>query len=280
MGGAVARRLLGCGFTVTGVDLDEGVRDAAVADGVAATADLATGVAGATVVFTSLPADAAVRAVWTGPGGLVEVAAPGTFLVELSTIGPDTMRAVADATRAAGLRPVDAPVSGGPGEAATGTLSLIVGGEPADLDAVDDLLAALGPRSRTGGIGTAKVVKLVNNMMTMGNVAVAAEAFAVGLAAGVDADTLYDVLSNSGGRSHHFTKRFPKAIRDDWAPGFTVRLGEKDLHLALDLARSLGVPAPAAATGSQLYGLAVAEGFADLDIVALLALYRRWSERR
>lgn len=278
MGGAVARRLDACGYDVIGVDPDADARDRAAAAGITTTADLAAGAGSADVVFTSLPADAAVRAVWTGPGGLVDVARPGTLTVELSTIGPDTMRDIAAAARAAGLRPVDAPVSGGPGEAAEGTLALIVAGEPADLDAVDEVLAALGPRRRTGEVGSAKVVKLVNNMMTMGNVAVAAEAFAVGLAAGVDADTLYEVLSGSGGRSHHFTKRFPKAIRDDYSPGFTVRLGEKDLHLALELARSVGVPAPAAATGSQLYGLAVAEGLADLDIVALLALYRRWSE--
>jgi len=280
MGGAVAARLHACGFDVIGVDLDERARSRVGSSGIPATATIAEGIAAATVVLTSLPADAAVLDAWTGPGGIAAVAAPGTFVVELSTIGPDTMREVAAVARRSGLRPVDAPVSGGPAEAAAGTLALIVGGEDTDLDEVDHVLAALGPRRRTGPIGSAKVVKLVNNMMTMGNVAVAAEAFAVGLAAGVDATALYDVLAESGGRSHHFTKRFPKALADDFAPGFTVRLGEKDLRLALALAESVGVPTPAAATGTELYGSAITEGLGDLDIVAMLELYRRWSNQR
>ena len=98
----------------------------------------------------------------------------------------------------------------------------------------------------TGGIGTAKVVKLVNNMMSMGNVLVAAEAFALGVAAGVEPQKLYDVLSVSGGRSHHFTKRFPNALKGDFSPGFKMELGEKDLALAVELGRTMKMPTPSA----------------------------------
>src|SRR6516164_2227111 len=115
-------------------------------------------------------------------------------------------------------------------------------------------------------------------MMSMGNVLVAAEAFALGVAAGVDPQTLYDVLSVSGGRSHHFTKRFPNALKGDFSPGFKMELGEKDLALAIALGRSRRLPTPAASAVRELYAMALAEGLRGQDIVALLAMYRRWAE--
>ena len=130
----------------------------------------------------------------------------------------------------------------------------------------------------TGPVGTAKVVKIVNNMMSMGNVLVAAEAFALGVAAGVDPSNLYDVLSVSGGRSHHFTKRFPNAIKGDFSPGFKMELGEKDLALAVELGRMTKMPTPSASATRELYALALAEGFRGQDIVALLKMYQNWAK--
>ena len=121
-----------------------------------------------------------------------------------------------------------------------------------------------------------KTVKLVNNMMTMGNVLVAAEAFAVGLKAGIEADVLFSILSCSGGRSHHFVKRFPKALDRNFEPGFSIRLGEKDLSLALDLARGLGVPVPTTALVQQMYRTAMSEGLAAEDIVAVSKVFEGW----
>jgi 3-hydroxyisobutyrate dehydrogenase-like beta-hydroxyacid dehydrogenase len=231
-------------------------------------------VTGAGAVLTSLPDGAAVRAVWTGPGGVLDAADAGTFVVELSTIDPVTMRDVAGAAVRAGLRPLDCPVSGGPVEAGHGTLALIVGGDDADVEDAAPLLAQLGTVSRTGPAGTAKVVKLCNNLMTMGNIAVAAEAFALGEAAGVEPGALFEVLSHSGGRSHHFLKRFPNALAGDWAPGFTVALGEKDLRLAIELGRSVSLPTPTAESARSRYRRAIDAGMGSEDIVSLLRLYR------
>lgn len=278
MGGAMAARLVERGHPVTGFDLDPVARQRAADSGVDLAPSIAAAVSTADVVLTSLPTGSVVRDVWLGPDGLLASARPGTVAVDLSTIDPASMRAVGEAASAAGLRPVDCPVSGGPGESRAGTLALIVGGEDDDVAAARPVLDDLGTIARTGGLGTAKVVKLVNNMMTMGNVLVAAEAFAMGVAAGVDPQRLYEVLSLSGGRSHHFTKRFPKALAGDFDPGFTMAFGEKDLSLALELARSLRLPTPAAATAREQYAVAVAEGLGDRDIVALLELYRRWAD--
>lgn len=278
MGGAVAARLAETETgTVRGFDPDIGARDRAAADGVQVTDNLADAVGAADVVLTSLPNSVVVQAVWA-ENGLLGVARPGTTLIELSTIDPATMREVAGRAAKAGLATVDAPVSGGPGEARSGTLGLIVGGADDDVERVRPVLERLGPLRRTGPIGTGKIVKIVNNLMTMGNVLVAAEAFALGEAAGVDPHLLFEVLSTSGGRSHHFTKRFPKALADDFEPGFALTLGEKDLALGVELARSLGIPAPAAATGQSVYATAMAQGLGQADIVALLELYRGWSK--
>ncbi len=97
------------------------------------------------------------------------------------------------------------------------------------------------------------------------------------MSAGVEPQKLFDVLSVSGGRSHHLTKRFPNALKGDFRPGFKMELGEKDLSLGIDLGRALHQPTPAASMVRELYALALAEGFRGQDIVALLAMYQNWA---
>lgn len=279
MGGAVAANLVVRGYDVIGYDSQEPAKQRAASTGVRLAETITQAVANAGIVITSLPNGAIVRSVWLGDAGIVKNAKQGAIVVELSTIGPDTMREIAVEADRAGLRVVDCAVSGSPEQGRNGELSLIIGSDTEVLAEVDPLLSDIGTsRAHVGGIGTGKTVKLVNNLMAMGNVLVAAEAFQVGVAAGVDPQRLYEVLAQGGGRSHHFTNRFPKAIAGDFRPGFTVRLGEKDLGLGLDLARSVGVPAPVAATVRAMYSVGIAEGVADDDIVGLLQLYQRWSD--
>jgi 3-hydroxyisobutyrate dehydrogenase-like beta-hydroxyacid dehydrogenase len=226
-----------------------------------------------------LPDPKAVTEAWLGAEGIVERAAKGTLCIELSTIDPQTMRQAADAAAARGIAVVDCPVSGSPNEARAGKLILIAGGEKADVERAEPILTLLGSEWKyTGGVGTAKVVKIVNNMMSMGNVLVAAEAFALGVAAGVEPEKLYDVLSVSGGRSHHFTKRFPNALKGDFSPGFKLELGEKDLALGVELGRMTRMPTPSASATREMYALALAEGFRGQDIVSLLAMYQNWAK--
>jgi 3-hydroxyisobutyrate dehydrogenase len=191
------------------------------------------------------------------------------------------MKEVGAAATAKGMAVLDCPVSGSPNEAGTGKLVLLVGGEAPTLERAGPLFDLLGQTwQHTGAVGTAKVVKLVNNMMSMGNVLVASEAFALGVAAGVEPQKLFDVISVSGGRSHHFTKRFPNALAEDFAPGFKMELGEKDLSLGVDLGRAMKMPTPAASLAREMYALAVAEGYKGQDIVALMDMYRQWAKGR
>jgi 3-hydroxyisobutyrate dehydrogenase len=240
---------------------------------------LAEALAGRTTVLTSLPDPNAVKGAWLGEAGIIALAEEGSMLVELSTIDPDCMKEVGAAAAAKGLAVLDCPVSGSPNEAGTGKLVLLVGGEAPTLERAEPLFDLLGQTwQHTGGVGTAKVVKLVNNMMSMGNVLVASEAFALGVAAGVEPQKLFEVISVSGGRSHHFTKRFPNALKDDFAPGFKMELGEKDLSLGVDLGRAMKMPTPAASLAREMYALAVAEGYKGQDIVALMDMYRQWAK--
>jgi 3-hydroxyisobutyrate dehydrogenase-like beta-hydroxyacid dehydrogenase len=279
MGSGMAGRLKEAGLDVVGYDVSADQRARLARDGFQMATDIAEALAGRTLVLTSLPDPKAVMEAWLGAEGIVAHAAKGTLCIELSTIDPQTMRQVAEAATARGLAVVDCPVSGSPSEARSGKLILIAGGEMTNVTRAEPILKLLGNDWKyTGGVGTAKVVKIVNNMMSMGNVLVAAEAFALGVAAGVEPDKLYDVLSVSGGRSHHFTKRFPNAIKGDFSPGFKMELGEKDLALAVELGRATRMPTPSASATRELYALALAEGFRGQDIVALLAMYQNWAK--
>lgn len=282
LGGAVATRLAASGFRTYGFDVDGPARARAAEVGVHVSDRLAEAVAEADVVVTSLPDGPAVIDVWLGDGGLVESARRGTHLVELSTIGPDTMLAVAGPAAAAGLKVIDAPVSGGPMEAVAGRLVVIVGGAEPDIAAVQDVLHAVGETVlRSGPVGTAKTVKLVNNLITNATVLVSAEAFQIGVAAGLAPAQLFELLSQmGGGRSHHFQKRFPWLLARDFHARFSIRLAEKDFRLGLQLADWAGVPAPAAAAMRSVYAVAAAEGLADEDIVGLVQLYERWTTPR
>jgi 3-hydroxyisobutyrate dehydrogenase len=279
MGAGMAGRLKDQGYDIVGYDISEVQRQRLTGEGFRMAASIKEAVAGRTTILTSLPDPKATHEAWLGADGIVATAVKGTLCIELSTIDPETMRQIGAAAVARGLSPVDCPVSGGPNEARNGTLVLFAGGEDKDIVRAEPVLKTIGNDwKHTGGIGTAKVVKIVNNMMSMGNVLVAAEAFALGVSAGVEPQRLYDVLSVGGGRSHHFTKRWPNALKGNFAPGFKMELGAKDMMLAVELGRAQGMPTPTASIVREMYSVALSEGFRGQDIVALLKMYERWAE--
>ena len=277
MGSAMAEAVLKGGYEVAVYDINAEAASNLESLGAQRVSDPGSLAAHAGFVLTSLPDAQAVGDVYLGEKGLLSGVRPGTVLVELSTIDPVTTEELERAVSERGAVLLDVPVSGSPAEARRGELVLTVGGERKALDAVEPILRCFGHTLRyVGPAGAAKIVKIVNNMMTMGNVLVAAEAFSVGVKAGIDPDLLFEVLSASGGRSHHFTKRFPNALAGDFKPGFSVALGEKDLGLALELARSLGVPSPTTGLVRQMYRIAMSEGLSSEDIVAVLKLFEKW----
>ncbi len=278
MGGAMAGHLVRNGYVVTGYDVSAGRAEAAARAGVARAASPAEAAQGADVVMSSLPHPAAVRATYLGPAGVLSAARAGAVLVDLSTIDPDTWKEVARAAEAKGLQCLDAPVSGGPAEAGSGKLVFLVGGDERVLERCRPLFTTLGTEiHHVGPLGSAQVVKIVNNVMSMGNVAVAAEAMVLGVKAGVDPQRLFDILSTSGGRSHHFLKRFPNVLAGDFDPRFSIALSRKDLGLATRMAESLGVPMLTLSIVRQVYEAAAAAGLDGQDMAAVTALFERWA---
>jgi 3-hydroxyisobutyrate dehydrogenase-like beta-hydroxyacid dehydrogenase len=240
MGSGMAGRLRESNVDVVGYDISPDQSARLSSEGFRMTSSIAEALAGRTLVLTSLPDPKSVTSAWLGADGIVANAAKGTLCIELSTIDPQTMRQVAEAAAARGISVVDCPVSGSPKEARAGKLVVIAGGAQEDVARAEPIFKLLGTEWKyTGGVGTAKVVKIVNNMMSMGNVLVAAEAFALGVAAGVEPQKLYDVLSVSGGRSHHqalsqcaegrFLARLQDGARRE-GPGARRRARTHDAH--------------------------------------------------
>ena len=209
---------------------------------------------------------------------MVEAARPGTILVDTSTVDPETTRAVHVAAAARGVRYLDAPVSGGYREAENGTLVVIVGGDREAFDEARPVLDVLGSTVHYAGpSGAGNIVKLVNNVMSMGNMLVAAEVFVLGVKAGMDPKTLFEILRGSAGRSYHFEKRLPNILARNFAPGFTVDLARKDLGLAVDMARSHDVPVPATSLLHQLYNASSALGDGKNDFASIVKLFESWA---
>jgi 3-hydroxyisobutyrate dehydrogenase-like beta-hydroxyacid dehydrogenase len=219
-----------------------------------------------------------VRRAYEAPDGAIAGARAGMIFIDVSTTDPESWREVAKAAKAKGVDCLDAPVSGGPADAGSGKLIFLIGGEADVLERSRPLLSALGHEiHHIGPLGSGQILKIVNNVMSVGNVAVAAEAMVLGVRAGLDPQRLYDILSTSGGRSHHFIKRFPNVLAGDFTPYFGINLSRKDVALGLNMAASLGLPMPVTSAVRQTYDTAHAEGFGSLDMAGVISLYEKWA---
>ncbi|RZL84537.1 MAG: NAD(P)-dependent oxidoreductase [Rhodococcus sp. (in: high G+C Gram-positive bacteria)] len=269
MGGSVAHRLVTAGFQTYVRDLNPEAVARLTEEGASAMTD--ESVATLDVVFTSLPDDRTLRTAVLESGLLSTLR--GKILIDLSTTLPSTIEEIAEQAAQYDVRVIDSPVSGGPPEARDGRLVLMVGASDADLEVATPFLDAIGTIQHVGGVGKGKAIKIVNNTMAMGNVAVAVEAFALGRKLGLDAQRLYDVINQSGGRSFHFSKRIPYVLDRDLSPRFALYLAEKDLRLALAVAHDSAFAMPAAGAIHQIFEAARAKGLGRLDSVALIKLY-------
>src|SRR5438067_1465271 len=220
--------------------------------------------------------DEPIGAAVTGPGGWLEGAAPGHTVIETSTIEPAAIVALAERVGERGARVLDVALSGEPPQAAAGELVFQVGGDDDLVAEHAALLEAMSKKiNRTGGVGTAKIVKLVNNLMSIGNIAVASEAFVLGVKCGMDPERLFEILSVSGGRSAHFNHDFPGVLAGDYTPGFKTSLALKDMRLILDLAAAEGYPARLAQVVEHLYAESLDAGRGDEHFTSVVKLYEQ-----
>lgn len=221
-------------------------------------------------VITIVPTDREIRDVVFGPKGVLASAAAGKMLIEMSTISPALVHELGETLSAAGMSMIDAPVSGGPTGARNATLTIMVGGSDEDLGRARPVLEAMGERIiQCGPRGAGQTIKVINQMMSGGIMALAAEGCALARAAGIDLERFADVVSTSSGGSTIFAARRKMIVADQYEPAFRTELMRKDVGLALDLARTLGVPLPLAAAAFQQYTAAMRAGLGKLDFAAL-----------
>ncbi|MEA1672488.1 3-hydroxyisobutyrate dehydrogenase [Nitrospirillum sp. BR 11163] len=282
MGLPMARNLLKAGHTVVGFDLaPQSLAALAEAGGVIA-GSVGDAASGAEVVVTMLPAGRHVRGVYEDAGNVFDTAAPGALLIDSSTIDVDSARAVAAAAAARGFAMVDAPVSGGTGGAAAGTLTFMVGGSDEAMERARPYLARMGKTVvHTGGPGTGQAAKICNNMILGISMIAVSEAFALADKLGLDRQKLFDVSSTSSGQCWSLTTYCPvpgpvptSPANRDYAPGFAVDMMLKDLKLAQAAAASSGAATPLGANAAALYALFSAAGNGHLDFSAIVKMLR------
>ena len=280
MGGPMAANLVKAGFEVVGHNRSpEPVRRLEAAGGRGA-ASLAEAVRDAEVVVTMLPDSPDVEAVALGQDGIYATARPGTLHVDMSTIGPEVARRLAETGRARGLRVLDAPVSGGQQGAVDGTLSIMVGGEAGDIAAARPVLDALGATVvHVGPAGAGQTVKAANQLIVAGTLGLVAEAVVFLEAAGVDTGAAVEVLAGGLAGSAILERKGAAMLARDFTPGFRVALHHKDMGIVTAAAREAGVVIPLGAVAAQLLASLDAQGHGALDHSALLQLVEQLSGR-
>ena len=226
------------------------------------------------VIITMVPDAPDVEQVALGPQGIIHGIRPGCLYMDMSTIDPGTTRKVGAAIRAKGARMVDCPVARTVDHARAGTLAIMMGGERADVEAVQPILNCLGDTfTYCGPLGNGEAMKLVNNYISASVTAIHAEALSFGIKAGLSLENIMQVVGGTFAGTRQLAELFPaKAFKGDFRPGFFVRLSLKDTRLALTLAREMGVDTPVGRGVYETLEKTCAAGYATDDMSSMLRL--------
>lgn len=261
MGQGMARNLLRAGFPLSVWNRTSAKAEALAAEGAGMAASPAAAAAASEVIVICVSDTPDVEAVLFGPDGVSEGTRPGSLVIDCSTISPSATRKMAARLAVQGIRHLDAPVSGGSEGAAKGTLSIMVGGEAEDFDHAQPVLQAMGRQiTHVGAHGAGQTVKLMNQILVVGNALAMSEAFLFGQASGVDLSAALEAVRAGAAGSWMLSFRGPQVLARDWRPGFTIDLQQKDLRLVLEAADQAGVPLPATSLIFQFYRTLQAQG--------------------
>ncbi len=282
MGLPMAQNLIKAGHQVEGVDLNPASIEKLKAAGGTSVEFAKVAASRADVVITMLPAGKHVRDVYLGAGGIVENANAGTLLIDCSTIDVETAREVASAAEARGLLMLDAPVSGGVGGAAAGTLTFMVGGSTQAFTRAQSILEKMGKTIvHAGGAGNGQAAKICNNMILGISMIAVSEAFVLAEKLGLDHQKLFDISSKSSGQCWSMTSYCPvpgpvpaSPANRDYQAGFTAAMMLKDLKLAQEAAKASGVVTPLGADAERIYSSYAASGEAGRDFSGIIRFIR------
>ena len=272
MGKPMALNLLKAGFAVRVLSRSPRPVEELVAAG-AESASLPSDLARqCDVVITMLPDGPDVRAVLSGPNGLLEGLRPNSVIVDMSSISPDTAKELASEVKRRGSWMLDAPVSGGEIGAKSGTLSIMVGGESEALERVRPILEKLGSPERlvhVGESGAGQLCKVCNQLVIGGALAAVSEAFALAKKSGVDGAKVRQALMGGFAASRVLEVHGERILQNNFVPGFRAEMFNKDLRIAMETARSHEVPMPVSSTVAQLVTALCAKGNGREDYSAL-----------
>jgi 3-hydroxyisobutyrate dehydrogenase-like beta-hydroxyacid dehydrogenase len=276
MGSGMVGRLMAAGHELTLFDPNPAATATWREKGARIASSIEAAAAEVSVVMASVPGPMDAKAAALAVAG----ARGARIFVDLSTSGPAAAQAIAGILSPAGIAPIDAPVSGGVKGAATGKLAIMASGPRAALEAVQPLLAELGKVFLVGekpGLG--QTVKLANNLMSAASLAIAAEAMAMGVKAGVDPSVMLDILNASSGRNSATQDKIPKHVLNrKFDFGFANALSFKDVRLCLEEAEALGVPMVVGAAVRQMLSITQQTFGKDADCTDLVRVVEQWAD--
>jgi 3-hydroxyisobutyrate dehydrogenase len=276
MGNPMASNVLKAGFPLVVYDKNSQAAENLIQAGAQRAASAREVVERSEITLTSLPASPDVEAVYLDPEGLVDSAGPGTILIDLSSVLPSTPRKIEPRAKGRGVHFLEAPVSGGVTGARAATLAIMVGGDPEVLTRAQPVLRAIGPNIfHVGPVGSGNTVKAINNMMACVNALAMMEGVVLGVKAGLDPMTIYEVVKASSGGSKALERIPSSLIPRKFEPGFKVQLMNKDLETFNIIAKDLHVPVSFANVAQQYQQAAIAAGLADQDTSVVMTIIER-----
>jgi 2-hydroxy-3-oxopropionate reductase len=273
MGAPMSANLARAGFDVVGFNRSPRGYETLEHAGGRRADSITSAVSDAELVVTMLPDSPDVEEVALGREGIFAAARPGTTYVDMSTIRPDISVKLEAAGAIQGIGVIDAPVSGGEQGAINGALSIMVGGAPEIVEIATPLFDVLGSRAvHVGPAGAGQTVKAANQLVVAGIIELVAEAIVFLDAHGLDTERALAVLAGGLAGNRILDQKSSSMVRREFAPGFRSVLHHKDLGIAMESARDVGVTLPLSALTAQLMGSLVAQGHGQLDHSALLLI--------
>ena len=279
MGAPMARNLLRAGHRVSAFDTNSAALAAVVRDGAVKVGSAREAADGADYVITMLPTGRHVAEAVLGPEGLAEALDPAALLIDMSTGLPADFDATAESLAASGRRMIDAPVGRTSKDAEAGTLLVMAGGSPEEIERALPVLEILGdPVIHCGPRGAGIRTKLVNNYVSVVSNVVVAEALTLAEGEGLDRDLVIEVLMGTTAGQGHLATTYPaKVLADDLEPGFMIDLAHKDLGLAIGMGEAAGVAHGTGLAAIECYSAARDQGMGRLDWTAIYNLVRKSS---
>lgn len=278
MGKPMAKNLAKAGYEVLAYDIfPEAVKEVASA-GCTGCSSIKEVAQACDIIVTMLPNSPHVRQVVLGEGGIIEYAASGTLIVDMSSIAPQASQEMYEALKKKGIRMIDAPVSGGQPKAIDGTLAIMVGGSEEDFNRAMPLFDVMGSSAvLVGDIGSGNTCKLVNQVIVAANIAALSEGMMLAKKAGADPQKVFEAIRGGLAGSTVMNAKAPMMLAGNFQPGFRIGLHIKDLANALDTGAATGSPMILTAEVMQMLQMLKADGKADSDHSAILQYYEKIS---